>query len=84
MLGTMTRQVGYPFLMPQSFKLGRLYSRAGGLAFKLWTFPDGQPHFKLEAEDDGDFHEITIEAPIRSLNELGEILRAKDVLSHLG
>ena len=63
----------------------RIYTRSGDLAFKTFTFPDGQPHFKLETEADaGDFMEATIEAPIRNFNELGEILLATSVLQHLG
>lgn len=62
----------------------RIYSRGSELAFKLFTFPDGQPHFQLETEDDGGFRELTIETAIRNPQELFELLLAKDVLAGLG
>lgn len=61
----------------------RIYTRAGDLAFKLFTFPDGQPHFILETYE-LDFTTVTIEAAIRTPQELMEVLMASDVLRQHG
>lgn len=60
----------------------RIYTKAGDLAFTLSTFPDGQPHFKLETQD--EWREATIETAIRNPAELFQVLLAKDVLGNLG
>jgi ribose-phosphate pyrophosphokinase len=63
----------------------RICTKAGDLAFKLFTFPDGQPHFKLETEDELDGRgDITVETAIRNPQELFEVLQVKDVLGNLG
>lgn len=61
----------------------RIYTKAGDLAFKLFTFPDGQPHFKLETYE-LDFRVATIETAIRNPKELMETLMAVDVLRNHG
>lgn len=43
----------------------RIYTRGGDLAFKTFTFPDGQPHFKLETYD-REFETVTVEVAIVS------------------
>lgn len=57
----------------------RIYTKGGDLAFKTFTFPDGQPHFKLETYD-REFTEATIEMGIRSPTDLMLALLACDVL----
>lgn len=61
----------------------RLYTKAGELAFSTFKFPDGQPHFRLETVDH-EFHEVTIESRIGSLDELFEVMLATDVLRGQG
>jgi len=64
----------------------RIYNQNGiDMPHKVWTFPDGQPHFQLTGEDELDDRiEATIETAIRSPQELFEVLQAKDVLGNLG
>lgn len=57
----------------------RIYTPAGDLAFKTFTFPDGQPHFILETYE-REFHEVTIEVAIKSPSDLFLVLLASDVL----
>lgn len=61
----------------------KIYTTAGPLAFSTFTFPDGQPHFKLESYDI-DFRSVTIEAKIASPADLLTILLANDVLRNHG
>lgn len=62
----------------------RIYTKAGDLAFKTFTFPDGQPHFKLESIDDSGFNEVTIETAIKSPSDLFLLLLASDTLRNIG
>jgi len=61
----------------------RIYTRSGDLAFKTFTFPDGQPHFKLETYE-VDFRDVTIETAIRNPAELLQVLLASEVLRRHG
>ena len=61
----------------------RIYTKSGDLAFKLSTFPDGQPHFKLETYE-RDFHAATIEMGIKSPSDLFQISLVVDVLKQHG
>jgi len=58
-------------------------TRGGNLPFKLFSFPDGQRHFKLEAWDH-EWKSATIESRIANAEELFDVLLAKDVLSFQG
>jgi ribose-phosphate pyrophosphokinase len=61
----------------------RIYTKAGDLAFSTFTFPDGQPHFKLETYE-RDFTTATIETSIKSPLELFTVVLANDVLRQTG
>lgn len=61
----------------------RIYTKAGDLAFREFTFPDGQPHFEL-LTDTIDFNEATIEVAIKTSTDLFNVLMVNDVLKHLG
>lgn len=61
----------------------RIYTKAGDLAFKLFTFPDGQPHFILETYE-RDFLSVTIETAIRNPSELFEVELVSSVLRQSG
>ena len=61
----------------------RIYTRSGDLAFKTFTFPDGQPHFKLETYEK-DFESVTIETAIKSPSDLFMVLLVCDVLRQHG
>lgn len=61
----------------------RIYTPAGDLAFKTFSFPDGQPHFKLETYE-LDFTRVTIELAIKSSLELFQLSLAVDVLRNHG
>jgi ribose-phosphate pyrophosphokinase len=61
----------------------RIYTKAGDLAFSTFTFPDGQPHFKLETYE-RDFTTATIETSIKSPLELFTVVLANDVLRQAG
>ncbi len=61
----------------------RIYTKAGDLAFREFEFSDTQPHFRLEVDDSG-FREATIEAPIRTAQELLKVIIAADTLNQLG
>lgn len=61
----------------------RIYTKAGDLAFKTFTFPDGQPHFKLETYEI-DFRSVVVETSIRNPTELFEVLVVNDVLRRMG
>lgn len=61
----------------------RIYTKAGDLAFRTFEFSDSQPHFKLETDDSG-FREATIEAPIRTAQELLTVAVAADALFNAG
>lgn len=60
----------------------RIYTTAGDLPFRLFTFPDGQPHFELLAKD--EWHSATIEAAITSPAALVDVLLAKETLDASG
>lgn len=47
----------------------RIYTKAGDLAFSTFTFPDGQPHFKLETYEI-DFKSVTVEMALRNPTDL--------------
>jgi len=61
----------------------RIYTKSGDLAFSTFTFPDGQPHFKLETFEH-DFSRVTIETSIKSPLELFQLGLAVDVLRNNG
>lgn len=61
----------------------RIYTKAGDLAFKLFTFPDGQPHFSLETYEI-DFTSVTVEVAIKSPSDLLTVLLVSDVLRQHG
>jgi ribose-phosphate pyrophosphokinase len=61
----------------------RIYTKAGDLAFKTFTFPDGQPHFKLETYE-REFGEVTIETALKSPNDLFVLAMAVSVLRDHG
>jgi ribose-phosphate pyrophosphokinase len=61
----------------------RIYTKSGDLAFKTFSFPDGQPHFKLETYD-REFSVVTVEMAIRNPGDLFLLLLATDVLRQHG
>lgn len=61
----------------------RIYTKAGDLAFKTFSFPDGQPHFALETYE-RDFESVTIETAIKSPTDLLTVLMVNDVLRQHG
>lgn len=61
----------------------RIYTKSGDLAFKTFSFPDSQPHFKLETYE-REFDEVTIESAIRNSEDLFRILLVSDVLRNAG
>lgn len=61
----------------------RIYTPAGDLAFKTFTFPDGQPHFKLETYD-REFEQVTIEVALKSGSDLLLLALVCDVLRSHG
>lgn len=61
----------------------RIYTPAGDLAFKTFTFPDGQPHFILETYE-REFQSVVIEMAIKSPSDLFLCLMANDVLRQHG
>ncbi len=61
----------------------RIYTKAGDLAFSTFTFPDGQPHFKLETYE-REFQSVVIETAIKSPSDLFLVLMASDVLRQHG
>lgn len=61
----------------------KIYTRAGELVFSMFTFPDGQPHFKLETCE-REFDEVTIETAITSSVELFQVVLVSDVLRNNG
>ena len=60
----------------------RLYTPEGDIPFRQFTFPDGQPHFELQARPDFDL--VTVEAAIRNPTELLQVLLARDALRGIG
>ena len=60
----------------------RIYTKAGDLPFESFTFPDGQPHFKLLHRD--EFNEATVEAVIMSPTDLFQLDLVAEVLRHNG
>lgn len=61
----------------------RIYTKAGDLAFSTFTFPDGQPHFKLETYEI-DFRSCTVETAIRNPSELLQTLLVAQTLRQHG
>lgn len=61
----------------------RIYTKSGDLAFKTFTFPDGQPHWKLETYD-LDFRSVTIEMALKCPSDLFMALLVCDVLRQHG
>ena len=61
----------------------RIYTKAGDLAFEEFTFPDGQPHFKLLTWE-RDFPAVTIELAIKSPTDLFRARMAQQVLRASG
>lgn len=61
----------------------RIYTPAGDLAFKSFTFPDGQPHFKLETYE-VEFRDVVIETAIKSPSDLFMVVMAASVLRASG
>ncbi len=61
----------------------RIYTKAGDLAFSSFTFPDGQPHFRLETYE-LEFRTATIELAIKSPADLFLLSLAVDVLRNHG
>lgn len=61
----------------------RIYTKAGDLAFSTFTFPDGQPHFKLETYE-LDFNAVTVETAIKSPADLFMVLVVSEVLRQHG
>ena len=61
----------------------RIYTKSGDLAFSVFNFPDGQPHFRLETYE-REFETVTIEVSIRSPLDLFTTLLANDVLRQHG
>jgi ribose-phosphate pyrophosphokinase len=61
----------------------RIYTKAGDLAFKTFTFPDGQPHFRLETYE-REFNEVTVETALKSPCDLFTLLLAAGVLRSNG
>lgn len=61
----------------------RIYTLDNNLAFKIFTFPDGQPHFKLETHD-REFNAVTVETTIRNPADLFTTLLASGVLREQG
>jgi ribose-phosphate pyrophosphokinase len=57
----------------------RIYTKAGDLAFSTFTFPDGQPHFKLETYE-REFSSVTVEMALKSPSELFTLAMAVGVL----
>ena len=61
----------------------RIYTKAGDLAFSTFTFPDGQPHFKLETYE-VEFRSVVVETAIRNPTELLQTLLVAQVLRQHG
>ena len=61
----------------------RIYTKAGDLAFKFFTFPDGQPHFRLETYE-RDFGSVTIETAIKCPSTLFQTVLVASVLREHG
>lgn len=62
----------------------RIYTKSGDLAFSTLTFPDGQPHFRLETVDDSGFNAATIEVSIKSPTDLFMVQLVALVLRNVG
>jgi ribose-phosphate pyrophosphokinase len=60
----------------------RIYTPAGDIPYRLFNFPDGQPHIELQATPEYD--RVTIEARIGTAEELLIVLLARDVLQAMG
>lgn len=61
----------------------RIYTPAGDLAFKTFTFPDGQPHWRLETYE-REFNTVTVEVAIKSPSDLFQVVLVSSVLREQG
>lgn len=61
----------------------RVYTPAGDLAIRQFSFPDSQPHIEVQTHDI-DFTSATVETTIKSPVELFEVALVVDVLRNLG
>lgn len=61
----------------------RIYTPSGDLAFKTFTFPDGQPHFHLETYEN-EFRSAVVETAIRNPSDLLLVMLVSDVLRRHG
>lgn len=61
----------------------KIYTEAGELSFKTFSFPDGQPHLSIDHHT-FEFEEVTIETAIDSMDALFNVEMAIDVLRNLG
>lgn len=61
----------------------RIYTPAGDLSFRIFTFPDGQPHFKLETYE-REFGHVSIELALRNPSDLFMLMLANAVLRQHG
>lgn len=61
----------------------RIYTPNGDLSFKTFTFPDGQPHFKLETHDPEPIS-VTIELALKTPSDLFMVGLVSDVLRASG
>lgn len=61
----------------------RIYTPTTNLEFSVFTFPDGQPHFKLE-DHARESQSVVIETAIKAPSDLFVVLMASDVLRQLG
>jgi ribose-phosphate pyrophosphokinase len=61
----------------------KITTLSGDVPFRLFKFPDGQRHFQLLLERIPETA-VTIESPIRSADELFDVLIAKDTLDARG
>lgn len=61
----------------------RIYTPNGDLQFSTFTFPDGQPHFKLESHDSEPIS-VTIELALKTPTDLFMVGLVSDVLRASG
>lgn len=61
----------------------RIYTPAGDLAFKAFSFPDGQPHVKLETHE-REFETVTVETALRHPTDLLTVALLADLLRGVG
>lgn len=61
----------------------RIYTKAGDLAFKTFTFPDGQPHFQLSTYE-VEFDTVTVETALKTPSDLFMVALVCSVLRSCG